>query len=806
MRLLTFLLVALLTAALGWAGSRSWGMLPPFGTLLSPFTGIWQQLQTPKAPSAHPEGLREQAEVVFDKHGVPHIYARNAYDMYFLQGYLTARDRLWQMEFQTHAAAGRLSEIIGGNEGLVNYDREMRRTGMVFAARNSLKAMNEDPQTREALEAYAQGVNAWISELTPTTLPLEYKLLDYKPENWTPLKSALLLKYMARDLAMGNRDLEYTNALRAFGDSIFQLLYPTRLVDEPVIENVAGWDFDPVILPDTLSRSFLEKSIKKPLIDSPPPEWGSNNWAVSASKTANGNPILCGDPHLGLSLPSLWYQIHLHAPDCDVGGVSLPGAPAVIIGFTDSIAWSPTNATRDVVDWYHITFEDSTRDRYWYDGEWRFTKTRIEEIRRRGEEPLYDTVSYTHFGPVVYDRSFASETGEAEGLAMRWIAHDSSNELRTFIKLNRAKNYTDYRNAIRTYRCPAQNFAFAAAQGDIAMSVQGKFPLRYPDQGKFILDGRYPQNEWPGYIPNEHNPHQKNPERGYVSSANQYPVDSTYPYYVFHYSYETYRNRVLNRTLDTLDSITVQDMMALQNNNFGYKAYESLPFLLRQLDQAALSAEQQEAAKLLQNWDFDYAPQAKAPPYFEAWWEQLENRAWDEFASDTFALYKPKDVVLYRLLRDTTRFSVFDRRETPETETGTDLIRESFRFAVDSVIGTWQQENDSLSWAAYKGTEIRHIARVSGLGTEHLPIGGYRSILNAASEHHGPSWRMVVELTPEGPNAWGIYPGGQSGNPGSPFYDNLVSDWARGGYHPVPFTKTPDVVPEPSARYKFSPQ
>ncbi|MEM6298294.1 MAG: penicillin acylase family protein [Bacteroidota bacterium] len=792
---------------MAWALQRSWGILPPFGTLLNPFGGAFQQLRaTEPLPSI--SALQTSAEVVFDEDGVPYIFAQNDHDLYLLQGYLPARDRLWQMEFQTHAAAGRLSEIIADNADVLDYDRKMRRTGMRQAAKVSLKEMQGDSLTALALAAYAKGVNTYIEQLEPKDYPLEYKILDYAPEAWTPLKSAFLLKYMARDLSSGNRDLEFTNALQYFGKEIFARLYPPRPVGDPIIETPKeGWNFTPIpFSSDSLPRPYLESSLHEPLIESPPPVWGSNNWAVDSSKTASGNAILCGDPHLGLGLPSLWYRVQLQSPTHRVSGVSLPGAPGVIIGFTDSVAWSPTNAARDLVDWFAITFEDSTRDRYRYEGEWRFTKERIEEIRRRGEEPFMDTVVYTHLGPVVYDRNFGSERQDVN-LAMRWIAHDPSNELRTFLLLNRAKNHEDYKEALRTYQCPAQNFAFADANGQVAMTIQGKFPLRRPDQGKFILDGQYAHHTWQDYIPTEHNASIYKPSRGYVSSANQFPTDSLYPYYVFSYSYETYRNRTLNRMLDTLNDITPQDMMRLQTNNFSYKAYESLSFLLEQLDPEALSEPQRSVFDSLKAWDFYYNSDRATPAYFEAWWWHLEDLTWDEFENDSIPLYRPQDVVLLQILRDTLPSALLDNQATPEKELAVDLIRKSFQQAVDSSILVWQDENPDkvLDWQNYKATEIRHVARIPGMGAENLSIGGYRGILNATSKRHGPSWRMIVELTPTGPEAWGIYPGGQSGNPANPLYDNWVTDWSDGRYRKITFAQNPESVPNPSARYTITP-
>ncbi|MGF1534691.1 MAG: penicillin acylase family protein [Bernardetiaceae bacterium] len=793
MRKLPFLFILLLSVAVIWAGSRPWGVVPAMGPLLDPFGGFWQSL-CPLSPP-QPPGLNAPAEVVFDADYVPYIFAQNDEDLYFLQGYFTARDRLWQMEFQTHAAAGRLSEIIPDNADILNYDRQARRIGMTTAAHAALQSMQTDSLTRLALHAYARGVNAWIEQLSPQAYPLEYKILGYAPEAWTPLKSALLLKYMARDLSSGNRDLEYTNALLHLGKSVFERLYPPQTDFTAPIISRNDWSISqPIQLPDTLPMPYVEQAVRFPLIDSPPTLLGSNNWALDSSRTASGYATLCGDPHLGLSLPSLWYRVHLHAPSHRVGGVSLPGAPGIIIGFNDSIAWSPTNAAADLVDWHKITFDDHQRDRYLYEGEWRFTKKKIEAIHQKDAETRYDTVVYTHLGPVVYDRNFHPEVQD-QHFAMRWLAHDSSNELRTFLRLNRAKNYRDYRDALVGYHCPAQNFAFASAQGDIALTIQGKFPIRYPDQGKFLLDGQTRQHTWQSFIPQAELPYVHNPPSGYVSSVNQYPTDSLYPYRFFSHGYERYRNRTLAAVLDTLTKATVSDLMALQSNNFGYKAYETVAFLL-----SCLSEEQQSDAwtKALQSWDFQYTPEAQAPVYFELWWEELRRLAWQETLPDSLAFYWPSDVVLLSLLRDTVPVPFWASAEdTSHTMTATRLIRQAFTQAHTQEIAP--------SWVAHKGTEIRHLARIPGLGAKDLQIGGYRSILNATSEHHGPSWRMIVELRPEGPRAWGVYPGGQSGNPASRFYTAFLSDWEKGQYRPIVWVNGPEALADPLYRYRFSP-
>ncbi|RYZ33332.1 MAG: penicillin acylase family protein, partial [Sphingobacteriales bacterium] len=450
---------------------------------------------------------------------------------YFAQGYVTAMHRLWQMDFQTRFASGRISEVVG--EKAIEVDRYQRRMGMVYGAEHSLEGMMADPKSKEMILAYTAGINAYIKTLKNENYPLEFKLLDYKPEPWTPIKCALLLKQMSAVLAMGSDEFYMSNILNKFGADVTADLFPDYpFREDPIIPAGTKWDFKPLAKPpvppifnqilSTLRTKQKEEGI------------GSNNWAIGGSKTASGMPILANDPHLDLTLPSIWYQIQLHAPGLNSYGVSLPGAPGVIVGFNERTAWGVTNVAADVLDFYKIRFKDNKHEYYWHENAWKPTKLRLEKIRIRNGKTRTDSVYYTHHGPVVYlDKpKYGKAANVPTGSALRWIAHDRSNELLTFYKLNRGKNYSDYREALTYYSAPAQNFVFASAENDIAITANGKFPLKYKDQGKFILDGTDPKADWQGWIPAAQNPTVKNPEREFVSSANQSSTDQSYPYYI----------------------------------------------------------------------------------------------------------------------------------------------------------------------------------------------------------------------------------------------------------------------------------
>lgn len=801
-----FILAIAITLALIVLLDRSWEIggtrIPPLGKFLDPFHGFWQNNEPSDVFTTQEitiPGLKEPVEVVFDSMLIPHIYAQNDHDVYYTQGYVTAKFRLWQMEFQTHAAAGRVSELIGPGKdnAVLNYDRGQRRQGMVLAAQRALESMENDPIARDIVQAYTDGINAYIESLRYKDLPLEYKLMDYKPEPWTNLKSALLLKSMAQTLNSFSKDVDMTNALKLFGKDVVALLYPDREpVEDPIVDKPGAWKFANTITLDTIPLAIPDELLRMQAPGNQDPSIGSNNWAVHGSKTATGAPILCNDPHLTISLPSIWYAIHLNTPTVNVMGASLPGTPGVIIGFNDSIAWGVTNAQRDLVDWYSIEFDNGKKERYKLDSGWMNVERVVEKYAPRGAAIFYDTILMTTWGPILYDDSYR-DGHQLKHYAYRWISHDKSEELLTFYKLNRAENHTDYMRALDHFSSPAQNFVFASVSGDIAIRIQGKFPVRRPLEGKFLLDGTTSSSGWQAYIPFDQNVMDKNPERGFVSSANQYPVDATYPYYVTSTSFEAYRNRRINQVLGERDSITITDMMNLQNDNYNLKAAESLPLFLLALDTTTLTPDERIAYDVLRKWDYINNVDSEGASYYEAWWDKLYPMIWDEMRTEEIRLATPTTWNTIHLMRTNPELTFFDIQETSEKETAPDLLRKAFKESV-AAIKTWQAEHNTtqVRWADYKDTYIEHLARLPQF-SYHVQHGGNHDIVNASSRRHGPSWRMIVSLEKNNLKAFGIYPGGQSGNPGSKYYNNMTALWSTGKYATLPFTQKASDIPSP---------
>lgn len=798
MKLIKFILLSLVTFACIFLLNRTLVIngspLPPLGKLLDPVNGFWANAEAdmPHMKKAvHAEQLKGEVIIRYDERWVPHIFTTDTRDAYFAQGYVTAANRLWQMEFQTHAAAGRLSEILYHSLGdkVLKVDRFMRRNGLKRAAEASLAAFEKDTEANMIVTAYTEGVNAYIESLDYRDYPVEYKILGYQPEKWTKLKCALLLKYMAHMLTGESDDIALTHQVNRYGKEFVDLFYPDFPSDlsDPIVPAGTVFEKDPALLPktDTTKTDSIQRvAVSRLPFEKIPEGYGSNNWAVAGSKTKSGAPILCNDPHLGLNFPSIWFEMQISCPDFNVYGVTLPGAPAVIIGFNDYISWGVTNGTRDVKDWYKIKFKDDTRSEYWLDGKWEKTTVLKDTFELRGEsKPFVDEVLFTRFGPVMYDKGM-TEDSSAENLAVTWIATEPSNELFTFVKLNRAKNYDEYAAALAYFNCPAQNFVFASKAGDVALWQQGGLYAHPKGQGKFVQDGSLSQNLWTGKVASAYTPHVKNPERGFVSSANQHPTDSLYPYY-YNGRFEYYRNRRINAELTRLNGVTPQDMMKLQNDNYNLIAAEALPYMLEHLKGGPANYR-----AILSKWNYYNDADQEGPTVFQEWWDHFMAAAFEELRSENLEYEIPQQYNVIRVMKSRPDHFIFDDvTTTDKKENVYDLFNRSFQTAT-ARLDSLQGSGVALNWSEYKGTSVQHLLfSLKPFGRFNIHIGGGKNIVNACANRWGPSWRMIVSMEKD-IKAYAVYPGGQSGNPGSRFYDNFLDKWAAGEYYELWFMKS----------------
>lgn len=765
--------------------------LPAIGSFFDPAQGFWQNAEPLGAMTNQTIGVPirgKQVSIVLDDRLVPHIFAESEVDAAFAQGYITAQHRLWQMDVATRSVSGRLSEVLG--ERTLKRDLLQRRKGMVYGAELALEAWKKNPEEIAIIEAYTAGINAWVATLKPEQYPLEFKLLGYAPELWTPLKTSFMLKNMAETLCGRSDDLAATNSMELYGEELFRFLYPEyNPKQSPIIPEEVSWIFKPAFKPEPQPQ--LSGLIPFKNIPQSPEGIGSNNWALSGSKTASGNPILCNDPHLRLTLPSIWYEVQIHTPELNAYGVSLPGVPGIVIGFNENIAWGLTNVGQDVLDWYRIRWADAGKTSYILDGAPKPVEIREEVVRVRGMKPVTEKVKYTVWGPVVYD----SGTSEYLDMAMRWVALDvpsavCPHEVGLFFGLMKARDYAAYNAAVGCHESPAQNIVFASRTGDIAITVAGKFPIKQPEQGRFVQDGSLSANAWKGFIPADQIPKVLNPDRGFVASANQRSTGADYPYY-YNGGFDDYRGRYINRRIAAMKGATAKDMMALQNDTYSIKAEEGAPLLLRLLDESQVKDPLgQQILADLKSWNFRFEGAAKAPAAFEVWFRATNRRAFEDLFDfeirDSMEVLYPETWRLLEMLDQQPENAVFDDYCTRGNETAGDIVTTAFGEMVETLREKYTTTD--FNWSKQRGTSIMHMANIPAFSVNDIQSGGYYEAPNAISKANGPSWRMIVELG-ETPKAHGVYPGGQSGNPGSPYYDNAVANWATGNYFDLLFMK-----------------
>lgn len=782
----------LILFSLLFALDHKWGSLPRIAPFFSPFEGFWAQATGSSSPKGTLQfglpGLEDAVQVTYDSLGVPHIFAKNDHDLYFMQGFVTAKDRLWQMELQAYAGEGRLTELLG--ETMLDYDRYQRRIGMAYGAEQHLALMEKDSVTIAVLDAYTAGVNAWIEQLSEAQYPLEYKLLDIAPEPWSNFKSSLFIMSMTYDLAGYSRDVRMTNARVAFGQEWVDkyLLNRSSLMDPiiPTQEDWKKWEVERTKRPataDSIPQVAFDLMHKQPDENN-----GSNNWAVNGTKTANGYPLLANDPHLNMTAPAIWYQIQLHAPGVNTVGVSFPGLPTIPIGFNEHIAWGETNVDADVLDYYALKTRKAANDKleYFYEGEWKEATTRLENYKIRNGETITEKVYYSHHGPIVPDNNLISlRASEVGGTAMKWIGHVPSNGIKTFYELNRATDYESFKQALIHFKGPAQNFVFASNSGDIAMYISGYYPNKWEGQGRYIMDGSKAVNDWPERIPFEHNPHMLNPERGFVSSANQRSTSADYPYWIQDQQAPFSRGKRINEQLAQLKQATPQDFINLQMDKYNYRAATLLSEMIKRTTNTNMSA----LMDSLENWDYMHDAHKVVPSLWQAWSSNFyQGLLADEIGK--YNMYNPSYETILDLILAGENAPWFDNINTEKEESLEDILNASWDKSLEYLTKRFGDDPTQWQWGKYNEVNIKHIAQIPGLGFEGIVTNGSALSPNAVrAPSHGPSWRMVVELGPE-VKGYGVYPGGQSGNPGSPHYDDMLQNWIDGKPFPIHFYRT----------------
>lgn len=775
-----------------WIGLRGLSPVPPLGPLLDPVNGAWAagaRGELPVDATAAIPSLSGPVEVRYDQRGVPHIFATTELDAVRALGFVAARDRLFQMEAQTLGASGRLTEW-GGARAL-DADREMRRLGLPAAAESRMASLPAGGRSRALVEAYAEGVNAWIDQLRPADVPIEYRLLGRQPSRWLPVNTMHLFSRMGWTLASGAPERERAAASALVGRAAAASLFPPHTpIVEPIQPNGAGaprYDFQPLLppgSPDSSAAVALGFPGVLPPGDEPRTIHASNNWAVSPSRSASGHALLAGDPHLQMTLPSLWYEAHLVVPgELDVYGVTIPGAPGIVIGFTRDIAWSLTNTGADVMDLYRETVDDAAEpSTYQVDGTWRQIEKRIEEYRGSdGAVIAVDTLRFTHRGPLSRSRGGAWHS-------MRWTVLEPNLEPSVFLDAARATTTRAFLDTMAAgFGAPAQNMIVADRSGSIAIRSTGKYPIRPAGaNGLDILDGSRSANDWSGYWPLDRYPQAFDPAQGYLASANQEPIDPRVngDYLSMDGDFDPWRALQINRLLRADSQVTVDAMREFQTHPGSARADAFVPLFVEAaqavIARGGVVAELDSARAILAKWDRRYTRDNHEAVLFEAAMRQLAARTWDELAVNGRRAATPSTATLLGLARDTAS-AWWDDRSTAQVEHRDEILAASLVAAHDSLVRRYgDPAAGGWEWEVVGATRIGHLMGLPAFSESNVSVQGGPSTLNPASAGgHGPSWRMVVELG-DSVRAWGTYPGGQSGNPMSPRYADRLPFWRDG--------------------------
>ncbi len=812
MRLIGALVSVVVLAAALHVSARGVGPLPPLGPLLDPVNGVWSAGSTSKPRSNHAvvAGLGDSVRVVFDDRGVPHIFASSQRDAYRALGYVVARDRLFQLELQWRAGAGRLTELVG--ERALPVDRMSRSIGLPAAAERKLSELDTMSSGWEAIHAYAEGVNAYVDAMPATDLPLEYRLLDVRPARWEPINSLHLMNRMGMTLSFRPTQFMRLRAAAMVGWDAADALFPyDSPIQEPIEPSPLGsprMDLRGIPPPgagaaDARATLRLVEAMLRELEAAPSlaavdhGTLGSNSWAVSPNRSASGHALLAGDPHLELSLPSIWYEVHVVVPgEVDVYGVTFAGAPWVIIGFNRHIAWTFTNNDADVVDSYAESVDDNgSPSSYRLDGEWLPLEQRVEVYRLpNGSALATDTVRYTHRGPM-------RRAGD-QWLSLRWTVHDPWTDDRFFADIARSRSVDEFLQASAGWVAPSQNMLVADRGGSIAVRSTGLFPIRPAGaRGDVIQDGRSRASDWIGFRELEDYPFARDPAQGFLASANQQPVDPAVRggYYGSVWP-SPWRAMRINDLLRVDSAVTPDAMRRFQTDPGSARADLFVPAFLAAAARSMRDGNEslRPVAELLAGWDRRYTKDNERAVLFEAAMTELSRRTWDELiaAGGGSPVADPGDVMLAVLLHHPQSEWWNDGRTT-RVETRDDILVASLSAAFDSTVARYGDPDDGgWRWERMRHANIMHALQVGELSARGVAVQGGPGLLNPSfgDGRHGASWRMVVELGPE-LRAWGTYPGGQSGNPLSPHYRNRIAQWSAGELDSLLVPRTPEEIP-----------
>jgi penicillin amidase len=767
------------------------------------------------------DGLDSPVEIYRDDHGIPHIYADTKHDLFFAQGYVHAQDRFWQMEFWRHIGQGRVAEMMG--EPALSSDMFIRTVGWHRVAEAELDLI--DQESLAILEAYSEGVNAYVDTHNRNQMGLEFAILgltgaEWEIEPWTPLNTLTWAKVMAWDLGANmDSELERVDLMQRVGVDMTAELYPpyseefpVTIPDASVIEQVSseldlGGGFDP----DTNFAFGPGDSV------------GSNNWVLSGDLTDTGAPLLANDPHLGIQMPSIWYEIGLHCnqqgPDCpyELTGFSFAGAPGIIIGHNDNIAWGFTNTSPDVQDLYIERINPANPSQYEVNGEWVDMETIREEIVVAGQdEPVVVNARLTRNGPIISDLdSFAERQGYTlvdgepalTALAFRWTALEPGLTYQAVLELDRAQNFGEFVAALESWDVPGQNMVYADRQGNIGLQVTSEIPIRANGNGTVPVPGWTDDYQWTGYIPYEEMPRTYNPPEGYILTANHAMVGPDYPYLItteWTYGYRAQRiEDMLEAGMEGDEPISAEFIAQMQGDNMNLSALEVIP-ALEALDLADPGA--QTAQEMLLEWDGQmHMDSPQAALYAVFWSELVKATFYDGLPEDLWLNGGDRTMVTVANLLDQPDNLWWDDVTTPDTETRDEILASALESAYAETTALLGDDPTRWAWGdLHTSTFDNQTLGNSGISVIEsifnrgpVATSGGDSIVNATAWNvpegfevsSVPSMRQIIDVGDFSASLT-MHTTGQSGHPYNPHYDDMIDPWRNIEYHPMLWDET----------------
>ena len=795
------------TGLLCYISAYGSGSIPALGTALNPNAGVWSAAENAdlqQSETLHFPSLQKPVTVIFEKNGTPHIQAATDADLFWTIGYLHARFRLTQMDLARRLGEGALAEITGSKA--LNSDIFEDSLGLERSAEADWKVLAaEKGRGYQVLTSYAQGVNALIEqEMQNNTLPVMFSLLNYKPRPWTPIDSLVVAEDETQNLDFNSLPLDYALFASSLGYDRTMQWFP--VIPANTQHPYDTGPFQPAgTTPLPTQTSMVEENIAaiadlaSQITQLPPSALhqlgSSNNWAINGPKTASGNALMAGDPHLHLTLPSIWYQLDAHSPSYSFRGVSIPGLPTVMIGQNQYISWSETD-TENQATLYYIEKTDSAHpNQYYWNGGWKQMEHAQYTIQVKGQAAIHLDVPQTVHGPIISDPHRPDQT-----ISVAWMGNQVTTQIESFLSILQASNFTQFRDALRAWVAPTLNFVYADVQGNIGMIAPGYYPLVKAGSPWLPLPGTG-EADIVGTIPFNAIPQVYDPPSHMVFSANQRPVSSDYPYYIGTSldDFENgYRANEIYTQLSQGEKFTLQDMERLQNSTQDYLAGLIVPKLLALLkSQKSLTPLEQQGMQMLATWDDNMQADKTAP---SIWWD-----FWQQYLTDTFepwwqAQHVPADRFtslaigphLKPLNEDLEAWTLNDPNNAAFTlpsgqvRTASDVMLQAYQETIARLTKTLGNDAQQWTWGKIHTRKIDSLIQVDALAYGPLPSDGDSWTINAADGEiatHGPSCRIIVD--------WGnkqselIYPGGQDENPLSPWYQDRITTWWNGHYYPV---------------------